>query len=87
VAKTMLGINEACQRYHVSPATLRRAIKRASFGELRGAKRNRQRCLENSNSSLKPFINPAKGLRPKKRINKAENLPKINEKSAKILPL
>lgn len=38
MAKTMLGINEACQRYHVSPATLRRAIK---AGKLEGVRREK----------------------------------------------
>jgi alanyl-tRNA synthetase len=77
VAKTMLGINEACQRYHVSPATLRRAIK---AGKLEGVRREKtgNGVWRIPNSSLKTLYKPRKGSTQEKN-NKAENLPKINE--------
>ena len=77
MAKTMLGINEACQRYHVSPATLRRAIK---AGKLEGVRREKtgNGVWRIPNSSLKTLYKPRKGSTQEKN-NKAENLPKINE--------
>lgn len=73
MAKTMLGINEACQRYHVSPATLRRAIK---AGKLEGARREKtgNGVWRIPNSSLKTLYKTREGYTQEKaEIN--ENKP------------